>query len=594
MNSTDQKIRNIVESYFDQELHPSLLEQLETQVLKGGEWLFREGDAGDSLYFLVRGRLQVWAGFDSADPEHKTRLLGEVVPGDSVGEVGLISGKPRMAGIRAIRDSLLIRIDRAGFENLAEQHPALLMKLAANVGNLLQARIAAPVSRSLKTITLLPLASDAQILAYCDDFCEELSTHSSVLVVTPDNLSELDAPVSELSKDEVLPDRLKHWLSDQEDEYDFVLYYCPPGDSQWTRFAIRQSDIVMMVADASEDPATVLWEPEGNADNDNSVGRRVLILLQNDRLVIKNTRRWLKNRQLNFHLHMEKGRKKDVQRAVRIVSGTATGLVMGGGAARGLAALGVFKALVEAGIEIDWIGGTSIGSIMAGVVAAGLTPDQAIENSRLSFKIGKPFGDFTFPVISLIRGNRMKHLLFQYLDYQIEDLALPYYCVSTNLGRGIKNIHEDGSLVNAIRASAAMPGVLPPAVVDGELAVDGAVLNNLPVDIMQQKPVGRIIAIDFSAPVPSKVDYEETPSPWAVLRGRWLPFSRRYRVPGLSSVILKSTEAGTQDQVRRNGAMADLLIDPQVRRFGMTDVKSFDQIVKAGYDRARELLEDQP
>ena len=108
----------------------------------------REGDAGDSLYFLVRGRLQVWAGADNPDPEHKPQLLGEVVPGDSVGEVGLISGKPRMAGIRAIRDSLLIRIDRAGFESLAEQHPALLMKLAANVGSLLQARNAAPVSRS--------------------------------------------------------------------------------------------------------------------------------------------------------------------------------------------------------------------------------------------------------------------------------------------------------------------------------------------------------------------------------------------------------------------------------------------------------------
>jgi NTE family protein len=594
MNSTDQKIRNIVESYFEQELHPRLLAQLESQVLKGGEWLFREGDAGDSLYFLVRGRLQVWAGFDSPDPGRKASLLGEVVPGDSVGEVGLISDKPRMAGIRAIRDSLLIRIDRAGFESLAEQHPALLMKLAANVGNLLQARTAAPVSRSLKTITLLPLTSDPQISAYCDDFCEELSAHFSVLVVSPDNLTELDSPVTQLSKDEVMPDRLRHWLSDQEDEYDFVLYQCPPGDSQWTRFAIRQSDIVMMVADASEDPATILWEPEAGAANDHSVGRRALVLLQNDRLAIKNTLHWLEDRQLDFHLHMEKGRKKDVQRAVRVVTGTATGLVMGGGAARGLAALGVFKALIEAGIEIDWIGGTSIGSIMAGGVAAGWTPDQAIENSRLSFKIGKPFSDFTFPVVSLLRGNRMKRLLYQYLDYQIEDLALPYFCVSTNLGRGIKNIHEDGSLVNAIRASAAMPGVLPPAVVNGELAVDGAVLNNLPVDIMHQKPVGRIIAIDFSAPVPSKVDYEETPSPWAILRGRWLPFSRRHRVPGLTSIILKSTEAGTQDQVRRNGAMADLLIDPQVRRFGMTDVKSFDLIVQAGYDRTREMLEDWP
>jgi NTE family protein len=413
-------------------------------------------------------------------------------------------------------------------------------------------------------------------------------------VVSPDRLAKLDAPVKQLANDEELPDGLRHWLSDQEDENDFVLYRCLPGDSPWTRFAIRQSDIVLMVADAGGEPAAVMWEPEENTANIVSVGRKALILLQDNRLNISHTRRWLEGRQLNFHLHMEKGRERDVQRAVRLVTGKATGLVIGGGAARGLAALGVFKALVEAGIDIDWVGGTSIGAIMAGVVAAGLDPEQAIEIARLSFKIGKPFGDFTLPVISLLRGNRVKRLLNQCLDYQIEDLPLPYFCVSTNLGRGIKNIHEKGSLVNAVRASAAMPGVLPPAVVNGELAVDGAVLNNLPVDIMQQKPVGRIIAIDFSAPVPSKVDYEETPSPWAILRGRWLPFSRRYRVPGLSSIILKSTEAGTQEQVRRNGAMADLLIDPQVRRFGMTDVKSFEPIVQAGYDRARELLENWP
>ncbi len=594
MNSSDQKIREIVESYFDQEIDPGLLDQLETLLLKGGEWLFREGDAGDSLYFLVRGRMQVWAGMNSPDPERKPQLLGEVVPGDSVGEVGLISDKPRMAGIQAIRDSLLIRIGRTDFQRLAEQHPALLMKLASHVGSLLQSRTSAPVSRSLKTITLLPLTQNETVSGYCDEFSKELAADSCVLVVSPDRLAQLNAPVGQLAHDGNIPDGLRHWLSDQEDENDFVLYRCSPGDSPWTRFAIRQSDIVLMVADSGDDPAAVLWEPEKSTANIAASGRKVLILLQDDRLNISNTRCWLEERQLDFHLHMEKGRKQDVQRAVRVVTGKATGLVIGGGAARGLAAIGVFKALVEAGIDIDWVGGTSIGSIMAGAIAIGLEPDQAIENCRLSFKVGKPFGDFTFPLISLLRGNRMKRLLHQYLDYQIEDLALSYFCISTNLGRGIKNIHEEGSLVNAIRASAAMPGVLPPAVVNGELAVDGAVLNNLPVDIMRQKPVGQIIAIDFATPVPSKVDYEETPSPWAILRGRWLPFSRRYRIPGLSSIILKSTEAGTQEQVRRNGAMADLLIDPQVRRFGMTDVKSFEAIVQAGYDRARELLKNWP
>lgn len=594
MNIADQKIRSIIESYFDQELHPQLLEQLETRVLHGGEWLFRQGDTGDALYFLVRGRLQVWIEPDDAGGQ--PRLVGDVVPGESVGEVGLLSGEPRSAGIQAIRDSVLIRLDRSNFESLGERHPALILKLAGNVAKLLQRRTSgtAPTTRALKTITLLPLSNSTRITQFCDEFTQQVSEQGSMVYLSPETLPGLGAPVAQLKNGEDLPDGLKNWLSDLEDQHEFVLYRCQAGDSPWSRFAVRQSDIVLMVADADSSPDEVAWEPQVLSVQEAAVGRRALFLIQRDRHAIHNTSRWLKGRQLNYHLHLQSGCASDVQRAVRVITGKATGLVLGGGAARGLAALGSYKAMVEAGIKIDWVGGTSIGSIMAATIAAGMSPDEAIRNSRQAFKEGRPFSDFTIPVMSLLKGARMKRLLKVHLDYQIENLPLPYYCISTNLGRGTKNIHESGLLVDAIRASAAMPGIFPPVVVEQELAVDGAILDNLPVDIMQQKPVGRIIAVGFSAPIPDKVDYADTPSPWAVLRGRWLPFSRRYRVPGLSTIILKSTETGTLEEVRRLGAMADLLIDPNVRQFGMTDVKSFDQIVQAGYERACTLLENWP
>jgi predicted acylesterase/phospholipase RssA/CRP-like cAMP-binding protein len=594
MNSTDQKVRDMIESYFDRELHPQLLEQLETRVLNGGEWLFRQGDAGDSLYFLVRGRMQVWV--ESDDASSQPRLLGEVVPGESVGEVGLISGEPRSASIQAIRDSLLIRIDRQTCEELAARDPALVIKLAGNVVKMLQRSTSTgnQTDRSLKTIVLLPLSSGNNVSQFCDEFTHHLSVQTTIVDVSPDNLSAKGAPLAQLKVGEELPDGLKVWLSDLEDQHEIVLYRCPAGDSPWSRFAVRQSDIVLMVADAKDDPDDVAWEPKGLSINGTTAGRRALLLLQHDRSAISNTRRWLEGRHVNFHLHIQSGLISDVQRAVRIITGKATGLVFGAGAARGLAAIGVYKALTEAGIEIDWVGGTSIGSITAAAVAAGWSPDLAIDNSRQAFKVGKPFSDFTIPVMSLLRGKRMKDLLKKHLDFQIEDLPLPYYCVSTNLGRGTRNIHETGSLVDAIRASAALPGVMPPMVVNQELTIDGAILDNLPVDIMQQKPVGKIIAVDFSASVPTKVDYTETPSPWAVLRGRWLPFSRRYKVPKLTSIMLKSTEAATLEEVRRLGKMADLLIDPDIKKFGMTDVKSFDQIVQAGYERACEKLANWP
>ncbi len=194
MNIADHKVRSIIESYFEQELHPQLLEQLETRVLHGGDWLFRQGDAGDSLYFLVRGRLQVWIEAEGADGQ--PRLLGEVVPGESVGEVGLISGEPRSASIQAIRDSLLIRINRRSFENLAERHPALVMKLAGNVAKMLQRQTTATARGTcpLKTIVLLPLSNDPKIIQFCDEFAQQFVEQASVVQVSPENLPALDAP----------------------------------------------------------------------------------------------------------------------------------------------------------------------------------------------------------------------------------------------------------------------------------------------------------------------------------------------------------------------------------------------------------------
>jgi predicted acylesterase/phospholipase RssA len=245
----------------------------------------------------------------------------------------------------------------------------------------------------------------------------------------------------------------------------------------------------------------------------------------------------------------------------------------------------------ELDLPVDWIGGTRLGAIMAAVLASPHGLDAAMAIAREAFVKGKPFSDFTLPLVSLISGRRMDRLLRTHLDLTIEDLPTPFYCVSCHLDNGAMHVHERGYLPDALRASAAIPGIIPPAVVDGRLAVDGSVINNLPVDIMQQKPVGTIVAVDLSVDQVVPVDYPAMPSSWAILRGRYLPFARKYRVPGLSTVLLRATELGTLERVRKLGAEADLLLRPPVRQFGMTEVKSFDRIVQAGYLHARQELE---
>jgi predicted acylesterase/phospholipase RssA len=322
-----------------------------------------------------------------------------------------------------------------------------------------------------------------------------------------------------------------------------------------------------------------------------AVARRMLILLQaSGDQPIRDTAQWLSARKTDFHVHIRDDEPGDLDRVVRIVSGRALGLVLAGGAARGFAHLGVYRAMIECGLPVDWIGGTSLGAIMAAALASPFSLNEAVEIARSAFVKGKPFSDFTFPLVSLISGRRMERLLRKHLDFMIEDLPIPFFCVSCHLDTGAMIVHEIGDLADALRASASIPGIIPPAVVDGRLAVDGAVINNLPIDIMQQKPVGTIIAVDLSADQEVRVSYSAMPSAWTVLRGRYLPFARKYRVPGLSTVLLKATELGTLERVRKISQQADLLLRPPVRKFGMTEVKAFDRIVQAGYEEAMAQL----
>jgi NTE family protein len=587
------RIQSTVEKYFDIPAGAGgpLLDELATRHLAGGDWLMMQGDAGDALYLLVQGRLQAWK--ESKGNGNTPKFLGEIVPGDSVGEVSLLTGEPRSASIRAIRDSLLVKIDRDSFEQLGRLHPALVLKLAANVASILQRSAAGTqaVARNLNTITLLPIHDSPRVTNFCRQLEKDLASYGPVLNLSPGSLGQHGAPVESIAEDENVPEVLRLWLNDREYENRFNLYRCEPCNSPWTRFARRQSDMVLFIADASLDPAPSEWERELDEDCGSAAARRLLILLQPPAdSAITNTAAWLSGRKTGFHLHVRQDKPDDLHRVGRILSGNARGLVLGAGAVRGFAHLGVYRALKELDISVDWIGGTSIGAIMGAIMAIDLSFEQACDLVRTTFVEGKPFSDYTIPLMSLVRGRRMERLLEQHAGFQIEDLPIPFFCVSCSLDTGTLNLHEQGFLPAALRATASMTGVFPPAVMNHQLVVDGSVINNLPIDIMQQKPVGSIIAVDLSSHADHRVNYESLPSPWAVLRGRYLPFTRKHRVPSLSTIMLKATELGTMSRVHELGSQADLLLQPPVKKFGLTEIKAFEQIVAVAYEYARDEL----
>ena len=236
-------ILNMLERYFGIPLAADhdLLQEVETRYLAGGEWLIHQGDTGNALYFLVRGRLQAWAA--APDGEPRGRLLNEIVPGDSVGELSLLTGAPRTVGIQAIRDSLLIRIDREAFETLAHEHPALVLRLAANVATLLQSASSKTrrSTRNLKAVSILPLDGTPRIARFCEQLADQLQQAGATLNLTADRLGASGAPVEAVAPGDTVPHALVHWLHDQEDRHRFVLYRCSGDNPAWTDFVAALS-----------------------------------------------------------------------------------------------------------------------------------------------------------------------------------------------------------------------------------------------------------------------------------------------------------------------------------------------------------------
>ncbi|MFT7219212.1 MAG: NTE family protein [Candidatus Azotimanducaceae bacterium] len=584
----DETINRFLESYFNLPVGDGqvIARDLETIHIHGDQPLFHQGDATDSMYLLIRGRLQVWIDAD------KPIFVGEVQPGESVGEVGLITGEPRSADVMATRHSVLVKLGRHAFEKLAADHPSMVMQLASIVARRLHENttgINTKVRPAPSVICLRPLDGTARLLDLVKSIAQALEQHGSVLHLSEARVSEIE-PSGQRTHLDVGSENFHRWFSQQEEDYGFVLLECGTDSNEWSRFAESQSDLIALLADADSDPTLRTFETSDHSDRTH-MKHQVLILDHAD-MTINGTGLWLAQRDVDYHLHLRRDSGEDLARVCRIMGGKANGFVLGGGAARGFAHLGVYRALCESGIPVDWIGGTSIGAIMGVAIAVYGDADLVERNVREAFVEGKPFGDYTLPLVSILSGSRMNALSQKFMPGRIEDLAIPFFAISSDINTGDINIHESGMIWRATGASAALPGVLPPMVHHGSLAVDGAVLNNLPVDVMASKPVGQIFASMLSSRDEDQIDFEDIPSPWKLLVGRFFPSIANANIPSLAALLFKATEVANRKRTNELAARADVLFRPPVQDFSLLKVDRFDEIVNAGYSSALAQLKE--
>lgn len=554
--------------------------------LRSGEVLFRQGDAADGWYLVVTGRLRVLTDGNDTTPG---RILQELGASDSLGEMAILSGARRAATVVALRESLVARIPADACAELAQRHPALLLEISKTLVRRLQAPDPNAMRMPRLIVALLHTTRHPRLDRFAVQLVTALGQIGPAATVTTATLREAgvvaDAALADAEHVSWL--RFPGWLNSVQRDAPFVVLDIAVDDGPWAHHAVGQADHVVVVGDASGDPGRTAVEQALLTVGVPRLHRRhQTLVLVHDATTgqPRGTAAWLRPREVDRHLHVRDGSSEDAARVARALTGRSVGLVLGGGGARGFAHIGVIRAFRELGIPVDYVGGTSMGAIMAGQIALGLDHEALVALNRPIVAL-RPFTEYTIPVVALLKTEKItQSAKMAFGDTRIEDLWLPYFAVSANLTTAAPCVHDDGPVWFATRASGSLPGIAVPVVRDRELLVDGGVLDNLPVGIMKARCAGGpVIAVDVSPAEDLRMPRDAFPSAWAVLGERLRPGPQSAPVPGILDILMRTTLLASAAQRERSWREADLMLSPPVDRFGMLDFEELDALVEVGY-----------
>lgn len=530
-------------------------------ALPGGTVLVKAGEPATALYRLVAGRL--------AEVEQLTgdgeRVIAVHRPGAVIGAAQILGDAVYGTTVTALRDSELLALPLDRVETLLRDVPEFL----AEVARAALTRLGAIVPADRRKSSILGF------VAVCDgvamrDLAERvaaamrtLGSRVAVLGVEAD-----DSPPSRLSR--------------LEAENDYVLLTAERREPDFAAFCGRQIDRLVLVggADTPLPDAPITFAAA-------AIRRHRLldfVLVQpHDARFPMDSDRWLSAAPASRLFQIRQGDRADVERLARLYAGRSVGLALSGGGARAYAHVGVVRALGELGVPIDIVAGTSMGAVIAAGHAMGWDIDELDRRIREAFVASSPLSDIAFPLLAMTRGGRVDQRLEAHFgETRISDLWRPFSCVSTDLTTGAPHIHRQGLLRRALRASLSLPGVLPPVVEDGHVLVDGALVGNLPVDLVGEQHDGMTIGVDVAVSRGiGPDDLRLRPSGW-----RWVTSGAWRRGPPIVSVLIRSATlpSATATAAARDHRSVEIV--PEVEGVELRDWKAYDRAVDAGYRAA--------
>ena len=561
-----------------------LMAEMEIVRLSARDILFQQGTPSDGLFIVINGRLQAEINL----PTGAAKVVGTMGRGEVIGEISLLTEDPRTATVRALRDSTIAKLSLATWKRLANSRPGWSTSLARVVVDRLSGQRRLGNSTQAVCFAVQPLVSGHLLGGFVHELEVALGHLGKTCLIDSAAVDRrFGTGASQFDRGDPGEGLIVDWVQSQELSCDYLVYVCDDNNSAWTQRCLRQADQILLVVPATTDPGLTRLEKEVlNTDSPFAQTPRHLVLLHPSQAKsAQGTIRWLQPRSLSGHHHIRIGNANDVGRLTRLLTQRAFGLALSGGGSRGVAHIGVIRAIREAGIPVDVTYGTSAGSAFAALV--GMEDSTSSMLDKCTNMLTRTLGHLLSmgpPVVSVMSGRHPNRLLqYWFEDALIEDQFVPFGMVSADLVSGDEYVHRRGLIREAARASSSLPGAWPPIVDGSRVLVDGGVVNNLPIDLVRPHcQNGKIIAVDIGG----GDDYSRlTPyglelSGWKILARKFVSSGEKADLPAMMGIISRCCTLTSANRTKRIQTDAHLLmLEPPVTQYGMFDIRT-DAVIR--------------
>jgi len=564
-----------------------VLDAMVRQDLVRGQVLVAQGGPSDALFIVLHGALAV-RRTGHLEP------IAELRAGELVGEIGFFANVPRTADVVAIRDTSVLVLTRAAYQKLVAEAPAIVEALLA--------ALARRFAKETMRLTPVRASPKARTVAMIDGGHEPLPSAfdrrlrdglavAGAEIVDPARLRTM-FPQSALDAPEV-----SEWLNKLEHAAPLVVYFGGREASAWARKAIRQADVVVFGC-RGDAPAGALTDIEAFACDVHPISARRLVRIHDRRSgEVSGTAAWLARLPVFLHHHVALEDQIDIDSVVRFLSGRAVGFVAAGGGSLGTAHVGIYKAFRERGVMFDIFIGTSVGSAMAAGFAKNHEAEHLERGTQEIFVRSRSFRRPTWPRYALLDHKAFDRALAdQYgSDCRVEDCWRPFGAIATNLSTHNLELIRSGLLWQAVRASSAIPGLLPPFYTpEGAMLVDGCLIDNVPLAPMHLLKSGPNLVVHFGEPAHEMfdVDYATLPGRFELIAAMLMPFRKQLlpSAPSAVNVLWRSLVAHQRYDTLPTAPSDLVMRPPSPLGVDVTDFDRHTEIFRTSYEWARDAI----